>query len=95
MKLHGNRVGTVQEIKAHDYVAQVTLQLRKDTPVPQGTRAEVRTTAPMGEAFVELTPPEAGADPGGAARATATGCRSRRRPRHPTSPTCWSRCRRP
>ena len=58
MKLHGNRVGTVQEIKAHDYVAQVTLRLRKDTPIPQGTRAEVRTTAPMGEAYVELTPPD-------------------------------------
>ena len=58
VKLHGNRVGTVQEIKAHDYVAQVTLRLRQDTPVPRGTRAEVRTTAPMGEAFVELTPPE-------------------------------------
>jgi phospholipid/cholesterol/gamma-HCH transport system substrate-binding protein len=57
VKLRGNRVGTVQEIKAHDYVAQVTLRLRQDTPIPQGTRAEVRTTAPMGEAYVELTPP--------------------------------------
>ncbi len=57
VKLRGNRVGTVQQIKAHDYVAQVTLRLRKDTPIPRGTRAEVRTTAPMGEAYVELTPP--------------------------------------
>ena len=62
MKLHGNKVGTVQEIKAHDYVALVTLRLREDTPVPRGTRAEVRTTAPMGEAFVELTPPETATD---------------------------------
>ncbi len=57
VKLHGNRVGTVQEITAHDYVARVTLKLRKDTPIPRGTKAEVRTTAPMGEAYVELTPP--------------------------------------
>jgi phospholipid/cholesterol/gamma-HCH transport system substrate-binding protein len=57
VKLRGNKVGTVQEIKAHDYVAQVTLRLRQDTPIPKGTRAEVRTTAPMGEAYVELTPP--------------------------------------
>ena len=57
VKLHGNKVGTVQEIKAKDYVAQVTLRLRKDTPIPEGTKAEVRTTAPMGEAYVELTPP--------------------------------------
>ncbi len=58
VKLHGNRVGTVREIKASNYVAQVTLRLRKDAPVPRGTHAEVRTTAPMGEAYVELTPPE-------------------------------------
>lgn len=57
VKLRGNRVGTVQEIRAHDYVARVTLRLRKDTPIVRGTRAEVRTTAPMGEAYVELTPP--------------------------------------
>ena len=57
VKLNGNRVGTVQEITAHDYVADVTLRVRKDTPIPRGTRAEVRTTAPMGEAYVELTPP--------------------------------------
>ena len=38
VKLHGNRVGTVQEINAHDYVARVTLRLRKDTPIPHGTR---------------------------------------------------------
>jgi phospholipid/cholesterol/gamma-HCH transport system substrate-binding protein len=59
VKLHGNVVGTVQDIRARDYVARVTLRLREGTPVPRGTRAEVRTTAPMGEAFVELTPPAA------------------------------------
>ena len=92
VKLRGNRVGTVQEIKAHDYIAQVTLRLRKDTPILQGTRAEVRTTAPMGEAYVELTPP---ADPSQAVMLpTVPGCRSRRRRRHPTSATCSWRCRR-
>lgn len=59
VKLRGNTVGQVQEIQAHDYLAQVTLRLRRDTPVPRGTHAEVRTTAPMGEAYVELTPPAA------------------------------------
>jgi phospholipid/cholesterol/gamma-HCH transport system substrate-binding protein len=58
VKLDGNVVGTVETIRAEDYVAHVTLKLRQGTPVPRGTRAEVRTTAPMGEAFVELTPPE-------------------------------------
>jgi phospholipid/cholesterol/gamma-HCH transport system substrate-binding protein len=57
VKLNGNVVGTVRQIHAKDYVAQVTLELRRGTDVPEGTRAEVRTTAPMGEAFVELTPP--------------------------------------
>ncbi len=57
VKLGGNVVGTVGEIRARSYVAQVTLLIKKGTTVPKGTRAEVRTTAPMGEAFVELTPP--------------------------------------
>lgn len=57
VKLNGNVVGTVQKIHAKDYVAHVTLKLRQGTAVPRGTRAEVRTTAPMGEAFVELRPP--------------------------------------
>lgn len=61
VKLDGNVVGTVEEIRARDYVAQVTVKLRQGTAVPRGTRAEVRTTAPMGEAFVELTPPEGAA----------------------------------
>ena len=38
VKLHGNRVGTVEDIKAHDYVAQVTLRLRKDAPIPAARR---------------------------------------------------------
>ncbi len=64
VKLHGNIVGTVERIRARDYVAHVTLRLRDGTPVPLGTRAEVRTTAPMGEAYVELTPPpNAGTSP--------------------------------
>ncbi len=57
VKLEGNVVGTVATIRADDYVAQVVLRLREGTPVPVGSRAQVRTTAPMGEAYVELTPP--------------------------------------
>ena len=34
VKLHGNRVGTVQEITAHDYVAQVTLKPAQGHPDP-------------------------------------------------------------
>ena len=66
VKLDGNVVGTVGEIRARSYVAQVTLLIKKGTTVPEGTHAEVRTTAPMGEAFVELTPPTAPASAMGA-----------------------------
>ncbi|AXT83984.1 hypothetical protein C6I20_01445 [Aeromicrobium sp. A1-2] len=58
VKLDGRVVGDVVSVVAVDYTAHVTLRLTKDTRLPTGTRAEVRLTAPVGEAFVALDPPE-------------------------------------
>lgn len=66
VKLDGSPIGEVDRIRVRDYVALVTLELRRGTPVPRGSTAQVRTTAPMGEAYVELDPP---AGSGGTRRA--------------------------
>jgi phospholipid/cholesterol/gamma-HCH transport system substrate-binding protein len=57
VKLGGRVVGTVGEVEAKDYVAVVGLRVATDVRLPVGTRAEVRLTAPVGEAFVALEPP--------------------------------------
>lgn len=64
VKLDGSLIGQVDRIRVRDYVALVTLRLRRGTPVPRGSTAQVRTTAPMGEAYVELDPPDGGTDGG-------------------------------
>lgn len=57
VKLDGDTVGEVTAVTAKDFRAHVRLALRDTTRLPRGTRATVRLTAPMGESFVELTPP--------------------------------------
>lgn len=62
VKLEGRVVGRVGEVGVRDYVAHADLHVDVDVELPVGTRAEVRLTAPVGEAFVALVPPPA-ADP--------------------------------
>lgn len=57
VKLDGRTVGQVTEVTTSDYVAHVTFEVMESTKVPTGSRAEVRLTAPVGEAFVALVPP--------------------------------------
>lgn len=57
VKVDGRTVGQVESVKAVDYTAHVRMTVSKDTRLPVGTRAEVRLSAPVGEAFVALTPP--------------------------------------
>ncbi len=57
VKLDGSQVGQVDRIRVRDYVALVTLELGRGSRVPRGSTAQVRTTAPMGEAYVELDTP--------------------------------------
>lgn len=66
VKLGGQVVGSVGEVEVRDYVAQVDLNVDVDVQLPVGTRAEVRLTAPVGEAFVALVPPPETAPPEGA-----------------------------
>lgn len=57
VKLEGRTIGQVTEVTTSDYVAHVAFEVMENTKIPTGSRAEVRLTAPVGEAFIALVPP--------------------------------------
>lgn len=57
VKLYGNDVGEVTEIKADNYQAKITMQVSEASKVPVGTGAELRQATPLGDVFVALQPP--------------------------------------
>ncbi len=61
VKLDGRTVGDVVSVEAVDYTARVRLRISDETRLPTGTRAQTRLSAPVGEAFVALLPPEGAA----------------------------------
>jgi phospholipid/cholesterol/gamma-HCH transport system substrate-binding protein len=50
-------VGRVQSISTHDFRAYLDMAIHQDVKLPVGTTAEVRFDTPLGDDFVELTPP--------------------------------------
>jgi phospholipid/cholesterol/gamma-HCH transport system substrate-binding protein len=62
VKVNDVSVGQVKEIELEGYHANVTLELRNDTELPENTVAEIRQTSLLGEKFVSLGPPETGAE---------------------------------
>jgi len=56
VKLEGRTVGQVTSVTTSDYVAHVSFEVMDRVRVPSASRAEVRLTAPVGEAFVALVP---------------------------------------
>lgn len=67
VKLGGDDIGRVREIRPDRFDARVTMQLRADIRLPEGTTAELRQATPLGEVFVALHPPAGRAAPGGPA----------------------------
>jgi phospholipid/cholesterol/gamma-HCH transport system substrate-binding protein len=61
VKVDDVSVGNVTKIDLDGYTAVVTLQLRDDTKLPDNAVAEIRQTSLLGEKFVSLAAPEAGA----------------------------------
>lgn len=57
VKLDGDTVGEVASITVDDFRARVRLRLDDSVVLRRGTRAGIRLTSAMGEAFVELVPP--------------------------------------
>lgn len=62
VKVNDVSVGMVKKIELEGYHANVTLQLRNNTKLPENTIAEIRQTSLLGEKFVSLAAPETGAE---------------------------------
>ncbi|RJQ79766.1 MCE family protein [Pseudonocardiaceae bacterium YIM PH 21723] len=61
VKVDGVDVGRVSRIEAENYTARVTMVIRKDVSLPTGTTAQLRQATPLGDVFIALHPPKAGA----------------------------------
>ncbi len=57
VKVNDVTVGKVKAIKLKGYVAQVSIEVRKDVDLPDNARAQIRQTSLLGEKFVQLEPP--------------------------------------
>ncbi|WP_244931427.1 MCE family protein [Nocardioides sp. W7] len=62
VKVNDVSVGQVTDVNLSGYVAEVTLELRGDTRLPENTIAEIRQTSLLGEKFVSLSAPASGAE---------------------------------
>jgi phospholipid/cholesterol/gamma-HCH transport system substrate-binding protein len=69
VKVNDVSVGQVKDVSLHGQTAEVVLEIRKDTKLPDNAIAEIRQTSLLGEKFVSLGPPEPArtdrAQPGG------------------------------
>lgn len=63
VKVNDVSVGKVTEVELVDNLAEVTLELRKDTELPANVVAQIRQTSLLGEKFVSLDTPATGASP--------------------------------
>jgi phospholipid/cholesterol/gamma-HCH transport system substrate-binding protein len=61
VKVNDVSVGQVKDITLDGYHAEVTLELRDDTKLPDNAIAEIRQTSLLGEKFVSLSAPPTGA----------------------------------
>lgn len=57
VKLDSRTVGEVTAVTVKDYEAHVRLKISRDVHLPDDVAAAVRTTAPLGDAYVALTAP--------------------------------------
>lgn len=62
VKVNDVSVGKVTDVDLSGYVAEVTVELRSDTRLPDNAVAEIRQTSLLGEKFVSLGAPESGAE---------------------------------
>lgn len=63
VKLNGADIGEVGAVRAQNFTAYVTLQIRSDIPLRVGSTAELRSATPLGDVFVAVRPkPNMGAD---------------------------------
>jgi phospholipid/cholesterol/gamma-HCH transport system substrate-binding protein len=60
VKMNDVTVGKVTDVSLDGWTAMVTMELRRDTELPDNARAELRQTSLLGEKFVSLETPESG-----------------------------------
>ena len=63
VKVDDVTVGKITDVELKGYVAQVTMQLRNDTKLPDNAVATIQQTSLLGEKFVQLAAPASGAGP--------------------------------
>jgi phospholipid/cholesterol/gamma-HCH transport system substrate-binding protein len=61
VKVNDVSVGKITDVQLDGETAIVTMELPRGTDLPSNTVAEIRQTSLLGEKFVSLSPPEAGA----------------------------------
>ena len=61
VKVNDVNVGKVTDVSLDGFTADVTVQLHKDTELPDNAEATIRQTSLLGEKFVSLAAPESGA----------------------------------
>ena len=59
VRVNGADVGSLESMRADDYVAITSLRIDNGVELPQGTTAELRSATPLGDVFVALHPPAA------------------------------------
>ncbi len=55
VKVNGVTVGRVRSVRAQNFTAAVTLDVRSSTHLHEGAKASLRSTTPLGELFIQLT----------------------------------------
>jgi phospholipid/cholesterol/gamma-HCH transport system substrate-binding protein len=63
VKVDDVTVGKITDISLEGYTAEVTMQLRNDTRLPDNAVATIQQTSLLGEKFVQLAAPSSGASP--------------------------------
>ena len=63
VKVDDVTVGKITDVQLKGYTAQVTMQLRNDTRLPDNAVATIQQTSLLGEKFVQLAAPASGASP--------------------------------
>ncbi|BBY55273.1 MCE family protein [Mycobacterium koreense] len=56
VKLFGADIGEVDEIRARNFTAEVTMRIRSDVPLYDGATAELRSATLLGDVFVQIRP---------------------------------------
>jgi phospholipid/cholesterol/gamma-HCH transport system substrate-binding protein len=64
VKVNDVSVGKITDVALRGETAVVTMELPRDTDLPDDTVAEIRQTSLLGEKFVSLSPPETGGGSG-------------------------------